>query len=264
MSGGATLSSDSEEVKSQDNVQPWNSGGDAHHANLAERVTNPISLLGRFKLKEAYSPSYLGKAGSGNTFELQGLIPIPRSGSTEVGQLIRITAPLTRPVDGSTALGDVQIFDMFTMETDWGLVGIGPTAVLPTAGTMKTGKGKWQIGPAVAVFYTKIPHLQLGVLAQNPISVAGDSSRSAVSQLLLQPHVTWHVGDGWYVNSDPQMSFNWIDNGRDIPVNVGLGRVFKVSEQPVNLNLQYEWTAYSRNTTAAAQTIKLNLEFVFP
>ena len=103
---------------SDDAGQPWNSGGDGHHKNLLERITNPISLLGRLKLENSYTPSYQGKPGSGNTFELQGLIPIPWAHSTDLGQAIRITLPVTQPRDNPTAFGDIQIFDLFTVETD--------------------------------------------------------------------------------------------------------------------------------------------------
>ena len=33
------------------------------------------------------------------------------------------------------------------------LLGVGPTFIFPTAGSVYTGQGKWQVGPAVVVAY---------------------------------------------------------------------------------------------------------------
>ena len=236
------------------------------HANFAEKATNAISLLGRIKLQEIYSPTYQGgKSGRENTYEFQGLLPIPWPDSTESGQLIRLTVPFTRPVGGNaTYLGDIQIFDLMTVNFDWGLIGAGPMAVFPSAASTSAGKGQWQLGPALGLQITAIPRWQIGFLAQNPISIAGDASRSPINELWFQPMVTYHLDDGWYLNSDAQLTFNWVNGARQYPVNLGVGRVFEIGDQPVNLNLLYERMLHSQNTAAPTDTIKLRFTFLLP
>ena len=238
----------------------------ALRVSLAEKATNAISLLGRIKLQEIYSPTYQGgKTGRENTYEFQGLLPIPWPDSTEAGQLIRLTVPFTRPVGGNdTYLGDIQIFDLMTVNFDWGLIGAGPMAVFPSAASHSAGKGHWQLGPALGLQITAIPNWQIGFLAQNPISIAGDASRSNINELWLQPMVTRHLEDGWYINSDAQLTFNWVNGGRQYPVNLGVGRVFEIGDQPVNLNLLYERMLHSQNVACPTDTIKLRFTFLLP
>jgi len=236
------------------------------HANLAEKATNAISLLGRIKLQEIYSPTYQGgKSGTENTYEFQGLLPIPWPGSTEAGQLIRLTVPFTRPVGGNaTYMGDIQLFDLMTVNFDWGLVGAGPMAVFPSSANRSVGNGQWQLGPALGLQITAIPQWQIGFLAQNPISLAGDPGRSPVNELWLQPMITRHLDDGWYINSDAQLTFNWVNGGRTYPVNLGVGRVFEIGDQPVNLNLLYERTLHSHNMAVPNNVIKFRFTFLLP
>ena len=63
--------------------------------------------------------------------------------------------------------------------------GVGPALVIPTATNTILGQGKFSIGPSI-VLLTQPGHWTLGVLANNVWSVAGDGSRPAVNQFLLQ------------------------------------------------------------------------------
>lgn len=48
----------------------------------------------------------------------------------------------------------------------------------------------------------------MGVLAQNPISFAGDPDRAAVNALYLTPFAVYQLGRCWFIRSQPQMIFN--------------------------------------------------------
>ena len=101
---------------------------------------------------------------------------------------------------------------------------IGPTFVFPTASEAATGQGKWQVVPSRG---GGCPRKWLpGVLAQSPISFAGDPKRHAANVLVLQPFITYQLGHGWFVRSEPQMFFDW-ETGRQLPpIDTGMGRVF--------------------------------------
>jgi hypothetical protein len=238
--------------------------GDRLHRNLAEMATDPISQLGRVKLENFYTPSYLGGPGTGNKFKIFGAIPIGKTQDLPVDQLLRVEIPVTWPRGLSTSVGDMQAFDLFSMDFAGGMVGFGPTMVFPTANSHSAGGGKWQAGPALGFMYTKLSSLQLGFLAQNPISFAGDPHRTSVNELLLQPLLTCHLGEGWYVNSDATMTFNWLKTANSIPVSLGVGRVFRFGSQHVNVNAEYEWSVHHQGMTVPNNTIVLKFELLYP
>ena len=197
-------------------TQPWEGGGDRSHANLVGRAIDPISNLGRVELEEAFNPSYTNSRSSGNTFSIKPVIPITSKDFPD--QLLRVNIPIQWSAGRQTAMGDVQVFDLFGDAQEWGRLGFGPVFVLPTANTRAAGDGKWQVGPALGFVYTRVPHACLGFLAQNPISVAGDPARKEVNHLWFQPLLTWQVGRGWYLVSDGQMTFDWLDRGVRTPL----------------------------------------------
>ena len=53
--------------------------------------------------------------------------------------------------------------------------------------------------------------------------------------------VTYQLGHGWFVRSEPQMIFDWETNKQLLPVDVGVGRVFKIGPQYVNCFVEPAW-----------------------
>jgi hypothetical protein len=151
-----------------------------------------------------------------------------------VAQIIRPSIPLitTPGPNRTTGLGDITLFDLLVPErVSWGSLGIGPVAVFPSATDNQLGSEKWQIGPAGAFIYEAIPHLQLGFIIQNPISIGGNADRDDVNQLLLQPIAQYNFEQGWYASiGDFTWSFDWEDDGDAmIPLALQLGRVMTLN-----------------------------------
>src|SRR5262249_43979713 len=126
----------------------------------------------------------------------------------------------------------------------------------------ETGQAKWQAGPAAAVAYSP-ERLQVGILAQNPISFAGDSKRKDINALFLQPFVTYQLGSGWFLRSQPQMIFNWKDGKQLLPVEVGAGRVFRIGPQVVSCFIEPFWNA-SRDGPAPKYGFTFGLTLLYP
>ena len=85
------------------------------------------------------------------------------------------------------------------------------------------------------------------VLAQNPISFAGDPNRADANALVLLPFVTYQFLNGWFVRSQPQMIFDWKTDRQLVPLDLGgdhvrciaavsqrLARVLSASPQNTN------------------------------
>jgi hypothetical protein len=158
-----------------------------------------------------------------------------------------LPAAVTTP-DGSTGIGDLRFLDVVILGTQPLIWGIGPAFVFPTASLPATGQAKWQLGPAAVVAYTPRRWL-IGVLGQNPISFAGDPERKDTNALFLQPFVTYQLGNGWFVRSQPQMVFNWTTGGQIVPLDLGAGRVFELAGQHVSCFVEPFWNVTTDGVT---------------
>jgi hypothetical protein len=163
------------------------------------------------------------------------LVPFPQL------SLLTIPAAVTLP-SGDTSIGDLRFVNVAVLDPGHSLLfGVGTTFVLPTAEVRAAGQGKWQVGPAVAAAFAPGRWL-FGVLAQNPIAVGGDPHRRDANALFLLPFLTYQLGDGWFLRSQPQIAVNWKTDGYTVPLDVGAGRVFKIGRQHVNLFVEPFWT----------------------
>ena len=125
---------------------------------------------------------------------------------------LRFSQP-TMPQGGvrhATGVGDTILNLALSPRSDPWLLGIGPTFVLPTANLDRTGHAKWQVGPVGAMGYRSTKWLATAVV-QQWWSVAGRTSRSAVSVLNLQHIASYSFGDGWSIGTSPTTlgGFTW-------------------------------------------------------
>jgi len=217
-------------------------GVDQGKANLVKQANAPISSILQFRFQDTYQPEWSGASGEGNAVTLYVTMPLPKRRLLPLPQLSLLTLPvaITMP-DGLTGYGDLRFLDVAISQVGAHAVwGVGPTFVFPTASRRETGQGKWQVGPAAAVaFYPE--RWLAGVLVQNPISFAGDHDRREVNVMVLQPFLSYQLGHGWFVRSQPQMVINWKDGRHQLPLDLGAGRVFKIGRQDVNLFVEPFW-----------------------
>ena len=78
---------------------------------------------------------------------MQPLIPIPPSELIPFVQIIRPNVPWQQAPGGKSGLGDINVEHIFVPEHhDWGTLGFGYTATVPTADHRHLGTGKYQAG----------------------------------------------------------------------------------------------------------------------
>jgi len=241
----------------------------AAEPNLVKQANAPISSILQLRLQNTWVPEFDGVKGQGNTFVLGLTMPLPEYRLLPVPQLSALTIPaaLTLPDGksgfGPTGFGDLRLVDIAVLQArDDVIFGIGPSLVLPTASSDFAGQGKWQLGPAAALAFTP-GGLLLGVLAQNPISFAGSTRRDSANALFLQPFVTYQLGQGWFVRSQPMMVFDWQSGRQIIPLDLGVGRVFRVGQQYVNCFIEPFWNA-SRDGPAPVYGITVGAALLYP
>ena len=143
--------------------------------------------------------------------------------------------------------------------------GAGPVFVLPTATSKVLGQGKLSMGPSI-VALVQPGKWTIGALINNPWSVAGPSDRSSVSQMTLQYFVNYNLKRGWYLSSSPVISANWkasSGNVWTVPVGGGVGRVFRLGFQPVNVAAQFYGNA-AHPSGGSSWSMRLQIAFLFP
>jgi hypothetical protein len=211
-------------------------------ANLVKQANAPISSIMQIRFQDTFVPEFNDLHGSGNTFTMALTMPLPKYRLLPLPQLSLLTLPAAVKLPGYvTGLGDLRFLDIAVFHASPKLIwGVGPMFVFPTASKRETGQGKWQVGPAAAVAFVPENWL-VGVLVQNPISFAGDRDRKDVNAMILQPFVTYQFGNGWFVRSQPQMIFNWKTGEQILPIDLGVGRVFRIGRQHVSCFVEPFW-----------------------
>ena len=91
-------------------------------------------------------------------------------------------------------------------------------------------------GPTAVLVRVTPPHWVIGVLLNNQWSVGGNPLRPPVNAFLAQPFANYNMAHGWYLNTSPIITADWLaapGQRWTVPVGGGIGRVFRLGDQPV-------------------------------
>jgi hypothetical protein len=89
--------------------------------------------------------------------------------------------------------------------------GAGPVLYYPSATSPALGVNKWGSGPSVAFLKKDQRPWVLGAVINNIWSIGGPpGSSDRTNTLLLNPFVSYHFGDGWSVESSPNITADWL------------------------------------------------------
>ena len=241
---------------------------DGDNRDLTTKANDPTAALVELQLQNSYTPAYYGIEGMGNLFILQPVLPGKPHGWIPP-TITRPTVPLVSTANGRTGLGDILFVSVGLYAVTPKLkLGAGPIIIVPSATNRFAGTGKWQLGPSAVAIFTGLQGMVIGALIENPISFAGESSRADTDAMSLQPILVKTLAKTYYVRFDPTMSFDWKRGGAGtVPVNLGVGKLFKVRTQAINAYLQPEWTVHRPAYAGAASpkfTLRLSVTLLFP
>ena len=204
--------------------------------DAAQNATNPLAFVTKLQVQ----PNYTFKDNGGDQISLisrviqptriLGLPFIKSKDPSKIYTIYRLEVPVvsqTLPEKrfDATGLSDLVFVDVIAFKTKIGLLGIGPSLILPTASSEYLGAGKWSAG-AAGVYMTKGFGLTLGLLAQQYTSFAGDNDRPDQNFLLLQPIVTKIFNQGYFLNFSPIMKLDWENTAYNIPLGINFGKAF--------------------------------------
>jgi hypothetical protein len=123
------------------------------------------------------------------------------------------------------------------------------------------GDGKYQAGLAFGYINQAVPGWQFAFLLQQYFSFAGDSQRSSVNQLTLQPFVTKLLPDSWYVQTQPIITLDFVKNTSSVPVNLVVGKLFAG-----RWNVSLQATGYPSWTSPPSKQyeLRISMGYQFP
>lgn len=263
-----------------------NSGGRTGSAPAADKATasqddlqkasqNPVADLISVPLQSNFNFFDREKIPVGGT-EMQYVLnvqPVIPFGLNEDWNLITRTVipiiyqpEIVPGMDTHGGMGDIQLTGFLSPRKPGRIIwGAGPVMRFPTATDSFLGSEKWSMGPSAVALTMDGPWVY-GFLAQNLWSVAGDSGRESVNELLIQPFVNYNLPQGWYLTSSPVITANWIvdaDQRWTVPVGGGFGWLFRIGKLPVNMQLGAYYNV-ERPAFGPEWSVRFQVQFMFP
>ncbi len=207
-------------------------------SDLVNQANAPISSLFQIRLQDAYAPAFQGQLrGQGNSFSIAVGMPLPQYRLLPFPQLSLLTIPaavtLPLPLGSSTGFGDIRFVDLAILDAGHSLL-LG--SVLPLYFPLPTNL------PAVKAngrLDRRLPwHGCRGIGCLECWRKIRLHSREIRSPRMRTPcffnrSLPSSDMDG-FVRSEPQMIFDWETNKQQLPIDAGIGRVFKFGRQYVN------------------------------
>lgn len=208
---------------------------------LSKEAANPIADLMSFPFQNNLNMNYGEFNRNTNVLNIQPVLPFAG------GRLItRTIIPIIRIPDFSSETGKYSsgladiVFTAFYVPKSKTMWGIGPVLEIPSGGE-KRGTQKWSAGPSFVIL-VQPGEWTFGALINNAWSFAGDTARNDVNHMLLNLFIVRQLGKGWYVNSAPIITADWMaEEGQQwiVPLGLGGGKLmFLGGKLPVNLQTQ--------------------------
>jgi hypothetical protein len=237
--------------------------------DLAKKSQNPIADL----VSLPFQSNTNFNAGPFNrTQEVLNIQPVvPLHINADWNLIARTIVPVISQPDpifnsSTNGIGDVTE-ELFLSPLHSGplIWGVGPVFTIPSATDPILGQGKVLLGPTV-VLLTTPGHWVIGILANNQWSVGGDPLRPRVNEFLAQPFINYNMAHGWFLTSSPLITANWLAApGQQwlVPVGGGLGRVFKLGDQPMSAYVSAYYNPI-RPDEAPSWQLRGELSLLFP
>jgi hypothetical protein len=240
--------------------------------DLSKESENPVTRLITLPLR--YEGEFLDGAAKStkDTFEIdQAVVPFRLNDDWSLITRTKLPAEVQPPKD----IGDHWVdglsngYTTFFLSPEHGRAfywGAGPVLYYPSATNSALGVNKWGSGPSAAFLFKDTGPLVFGVVANNIWSFGGPpGSSDRTNQLLLNPFISYHLGNGWALGSSPNITANWIAAGEKwtVPVGGGLSKTFRLGEQPIKLGLDVYYNAIRPNAGNDTWLLQATLTFIF-
>jgi hypothetical protein len=245
------------------------SNGAAAAGSATNKANNPLTPKLQLVVQNYLDPSIQGYGGRISDEELFRLyVPFKLFG---VDNITRIYQPVFKdpifPQGKDGGLGDATIFDLAETHIKKYTLGAGPLLVIPTASHPNMGAGKWQAGGATIGVREMSWGLAGAIFTYQHsfTGVAGEGPRNTAELITVQPIIRYNFRKGYYMRSTGFWNFNPHSGVDDIPVGMGVGRVWNLrSGVTVNLYCEPQYSVWQSGTGSPRLQILNGINFQFP
>ncbi|MCZ4058339.1 hypothetical protein O3W44_03415 [Pantoea sp. LMR881] len=245
--------------------------GLADDANLAKKLSNPVSDLISVPFQYNYDENVGAGKGSRNLLNIQPVIPF--SISEDANIVSRTILPVisqhdvTQSGSSQNGIGDVtqSFFYSPKKPTDSGLIwGVGTVLLLPTGSDSLLSGRKWGAGPT-AVGLKQSGPWTYGMLANHIWDYAGDKNRPSVNVTYLQPFLTYTTASATTVALNLESTYDWREDQWSVPANLMVNQIMKIGEQTVQVGggVRY-WLEHDDDRGPHGWGLRLNFTLLLP
>jgi hypothetical protein len=236
---------------------------------LAKKLSNPVAALISIPFQNNMDVGIGQNNGSKNTLNFQPVIPITLS--SKLNLITRFIIPIvsqhniTSESSTQNGLADAVVSAWFSpAEPKNGVVwGVGPVFLVPIATNDLLGTKKFGVGPT-ALILKQSNGWTVGGLVNQIWSVAGNENRSDVSQMFIQPFMSynWKSGAGLGINAE--ITQNWTASATSVFINPTVTAVTKLGTQIVSLAIGPRIQVAAPTGSMADFGVRAAVTFVFP
>jgi hypothetical protein len=248
------------------------SGGEESASELSRKLANPVSSV--WSIESQFNNFELNNGQWNNNWNFQPVLPV--SLTKDWNLITRPVMPWYNIVPHETApgqferaagLGDLTLLELLSPANsgNW-VLGVGPTAIFPTATSHFTGQGKWQLGPSLVAGYLTKKYF-IGVFPQQWWSIGGEHGRPDTNQMNLEPIVTLFFDEGWSFGYSGNILANFNappGNVWTVPVGLGLGKVVKFGRLPVKIQLAVQYMPVHPRISGQEWNVQVEITPVIP
>lgn len=238
-------------------------------AELAKKLANPVASLISLPFQNNTDYGIGTYNGVKNTLNIQPVVPISIS---ENWNLIgRVVLPVVTQYDitgegqKQSGLSDAVMSTFFSpKESKNGLTwGAGPVLLLPTGTDDFLTTKKFGVGPT-AVVLKQMNGWTFGALANQIWSVAGSNEREDVSQMFLQPFVTYNWKSGAGLGGNFEMTQNWKSDQTTLWLNPIVSGLTSLGSQKISFAVGPRFNLAAPEGAKADWGWRAVLVFLFP
>jgi hypothetical protein len=236
-------------------------------AELAKKLANPIASLISvpFQNNTDYGIGTFG--GTRNTLNFQPVVPVAIN--ENLNMITRVVLPIitqynvTGEGQKQNGVGDAVMSAFFSPSNSKKLTwGVGPALLLPI-GSKDFSSQKLGVGPT-AVALKQVNGWTVGGLINQIWSVAGDDSRTDISQLFVQPFIVYNWKTGAGVGANMEWTQNWKASSSVIWLNPTLSAVTSMGKQKVQFAIGPRFNLAAPDAAKADWGWRAVIVFLFP
>lgn len=254
-------------INAQEKRQDDDSIIESEEARLAKATQNPVAAIYSlpFQNNTTFNVGPLNRTQ--NVLNIQPVIPVTLSEGLNL--INRVIMPvITQPygdngTNSSTGIGDISYTAWLSPTKASKIIwGLGPAVQIPTSSSAdEFGSREFGIGPSI-VALTSFDQWVTGIVVNN-VWTFGDIKEN---KFLFQYFVNYNLPKAVYLVSAPILTANWnAESGQQwiVPFGGGIGKVFKIGKQPINVNAQGYYNAVRPDGWGNWQ-MRVQAQLIFP